>query len=158
MTARKITTSIHRPAIDLRKRAFEGSKHGIVFIGTWLRDGNHTQPCLVLLHGLRPIARGRTIPCIIALDSAWKWAAHSGVGDPEHCGRLSSEWIADGLLPGNPHSAADKMAVLDVVNSRLSDLIAMPPAPKGERQVFGDIIITNRLTGDVTERSMIQDV
>ena len=80
------------------------------------------------------------------------------MGDPEHCGSLAAEWLAEGLLPGNPHSASDKMNVLDVVNSRLSDLIAMPPAPKGETQVFGDIIITNRQTGDVTERSMIQDV
>ena len=153
---RRIVTHIERPAIDLRRRAFERSKHGIVVIGTWLRDGNRTQPCLVLLHGSRPISRGRTIPVIIPLESAWKWAAHVDVGDPEHCRKMANEWLGDGLLPGSGVSGA--LNILDVINDNLTDLIRMPPAPRGEVQSLGDLIITNRETGEVTEREMIQDV
>ena len=153
---RSTITHIERPAIDLRRRHFERRKHGIIVIGTWLRDGNSTQPCLVLLHGSRPIARGRTIPVIIPLESAWRWAAHSEIGDPLHARRKANEWLADGLLPGT--GAMGAVHILDAINDSLPDLIAMPPAPKGEVQTFGDIIITNRSTGEVTEREMKQDV
>ena len=151
---------IIRPALDLTKRRFEGKKHGITYIGTWYRDGKDVQPCLVLLHGSRPIVSGRTIPCIITLDAAWRWSFHGELGDPEHCGRITREWLADGILPGNPQSHDDCLNVFDVVNTRLPDLIAMPPFPPGggEKQVIGDIIITNRQTREVTEREMIQDV
>ena len=153
---RRVITHVERPAIDLRRRAFERRKHGIVIIGTWYREGNRTQPCLVLLHGSRPIRRGRTIPVIIPLDQAWRWAAHADVGDPVHCGRVAREWLADGLLPGD--GAIGALNILDAINDNLTDLIRMPPAPKGETQVLGDVIITNRLTGEVTEREMKQDV
>lgn len=152
----RMITHIERPALDLRKRLFERRKHGIIIIGTWLRDGNHTQPCLVLLHGSRPVARGKTIPCIIPLESAWKWAAHIDVGDPEHCRKMANEWMDDGLLPGS--GAAGAVNILDAVNDNLTDLIRMPPAPRGEVQTLGEVIITNRQTGEVTEREMKQDV
>lgn len=152
----RLITHIERPAIDLRRRMFERRKHGIVIIGTWLRDGNHTQPCLVLLHGSRPIARGRTIPCIIAMDAAWKWAAHVDVGDPEHCRKMADEWMRDGLLPGDGVTGA--VHILDAVNDSLRDLYAMPPAPKGEVQLLGELIMTNTKTGEVIEREMKQNV
>jgi len=156
MTARKLITHIERPAIDLRRRHFERRKHGMIIIGTWLRDGNRQQPCLVLLHGARPVARGRTIPVIIPLESAWRWAAHGDVGDPAHCSEMALEWMGDGLLPGNGTRGA--VCILDAINESLPDLIAMPPAPRGEVQTLGDLIITNRQTGEVTEREMKQDV
>lgn len=154
--SRRLVTHLERPAIDLRRRYFARSKHGIVIIGTWLRDGNRTQPCLVLLHASRPIARGRTIPVIIPLESAWKWAAHGDIGDPAHASKMALEWMHDGILPGSGTKGA--LAILDAINESLPDLIAMPPAPRGEVQTLGDMIITNRTTGEVTEREMKQDV
>ena len=149
---------IEHPALDLRYRHFERRKHGIIIIGSWLRDGNRQQPCIVLLHGSRPIARGRTIPVIIAMDAAWRWAAHSDVGDPEHCGKLARRWIAEGLLPGTSNNARDMLNILDAINDSLPDLYAMPPAPKGEQAVIGELIIINRDTGEVVERELKQNV
>lgn len=148
-----------RPAIDLKRRHFEGSKHGIIYVGTWLNDPksrNRSQPCLVLLHGSRAIAQGRTVPCIIALDQAWRWAAHGDVGDPEHCGRIVHEWLEKGYLPGSPHSAKDKIRVLDVINERLPDLICIPPQPKADASpAIGEIIAIDRSTGRVIREQEI---
>lgn len=155
----RLIHTLERPAIDLRHRHFEGKKHGILFVGTWLNDKNRSQPCLVLLHGSRPIAAGRTMPCIIAMDQAWRWAAHNSVGDPEHCGRLVHDWLAKGYLPGSPMSARDKLAVLDVVNERLPDLIAMPPRPRGDTAAIGEMVAIDRETGRILmERELKTDV
>lgn len=153
---------IDKPAIDLRYRHFESKRHNINIIGTWLYDDadRSSQPCLVLLHGLRPIAKNRTMPCIIALDQAWRWAMHGGVGDPEHCGRTVSDWLNRGYLPGSATNKKDLLRVLDVVNSRLTDLINMPPAPTGDSSAaIGDMVALDRKTGLVlTEREIIHDV
>lgn len=155
---------IEAPALDLRRRHFEGSRNGIVVVGSWIRtdDSPIPQPCLVLLHPTRPIAKGRTIPVVIPLGEAWRWAAHGDVGDPEHCGARTFQWLAEGLLPGNPHSARDRMRILDTINHYLPDLLAMPPAPAAERPrkapSFGEITITNKATGETRQREVTRDV
>lgn len=154
--------ALGRPAIDLTKRHFEGSKHGIVYVGTWLNDPaslTRSQPCLVLLHGSRPISAGRTVPCIIALDQAWRWAAHGDVGDPEHCGRIVADWLRAGYLPGDVTNPNDRLRVLDVVNTRLPDLINMPPKPKGDTAAIGEAVQIDRQTGRIiSEREIHTDV
>ena len=155
----KLTTHLELPALDLRRRYFERRKHGIVVIGTWYRheDDGHQEPCLALLHGGRPIKRDETVPVIIPLSSAWKWAMHKDVGNPEHCGAMARQWLRDNLLPGS-HRHTGGSHILDAINDNLPDLIAMPPAPMGEIQSIGTIIITDSQTGVTTEREMLQDV
>lgn len=157
-------TSLIRPAINLRMRHFERRKHGIICIGTWLThdaDRGRTEPCLVLLHGNRPIARGRTIPVIIPLSEAWRYAVSDdkSLGDPVHAGLRINEWLGDSLLPGNPYDPKAHVAVLDAINDCLRDLIHMPPKPRTDTRAIADITIRDRLTGKTLhEGEMTSDV
>lgn len=155
--------SLIRPALNLTMRHFERTKHGIVCIGTWLTrddDRGRTEPCLVLLHGSRPIAAGRTVPVVIPLSEGWRYAVAEdrSVGDPEHAGIRINEWLAEGLLPGNVHNPKDHIRVLDAINDCLRDLIHMPPKPKTESYAIGDITITDRLTGKTMHEGEVRNV
>lgn len=141
-----------QPILRLALRHFEGTKNGITVIGTWCFE-KRSQPCMVLLDARRPISRGRTIPCIIRLADAWRWAAHNDVGDPESCSKTTDEWLASGALPGSPHVARDKLAVLDTVNFFLRDLVQMPPAPLLDQRVIGDMQVIDRSTGLIVNES-----
>lgn len=148
---------LERPALDLRRRRFEGSRHGIVVVGSWLNErGRSSQPCLVLLHPARPVAAGKTVPCVVPLSEAWRWAAHGDVGDPEHVARVVNDWLANGYLPGNIHSRRDRLAVLDAVNFYLPDLISMPPQPPADTAPVGEIVAIDRDTGRVITQSEVQ--
>lgn len=150
---------IERPAIDLRYQHFKSEKHGITIIGTWLNDGNDSQPCMVLLHSGRDVRPGKTVPCIIALDQAWRWAFHGEVGDPAHCARLVATWIGTGALPGSVWNQKDRMQVADAVNSRLPDLLAMPPRPRIGTLIIGEASITEKDSGKVIDqREVVNDV
>jgi hypothetical protein len=147
-----------KPALNLAERHFQSTLNGIIVIGTWLRDGRKFQPCLVLLHPMRPVAAGRTIPIVIPLSEAWRWAVHGEVGDPLHCVLTMNEWFRDGLLDGQIGNRKDHMRVLDAVNQRLPDLIAMPPRPKGEQAVAADVTLINKQTGEIIQRELKEDV
>ncbi|RMC33752.1 hypothetical protein [Paracoccus alkanivorans] len=128
MTSGLITLD-RTPALDLSETHFEHVSNGIRVIGTWLMDEEtkQAQPCLVLLHALRPVRPGRTIPCIVALDQAWRWTREKG--EPEHVARQIAKWLTSGALPGHPANKRDVFAVMDAVQSRLHDLFKMPPLP-----------------------------
>lgn len=151
-------THLEKPILHMDRVAFARQKHGIIIIGTWCYEKGRSQPCLVLLHAARPIMRGRTVPIIIRLETAYLWAAHAGIGNPEHCRAAADEWLQAGLLPTSGNAIRDAVNVLDAVNDNLRDLIHMPPAPKGEREILGDMLMVNKDTGEITEREMIQYV
>lgn len=116
-----------RPVIDLDHRHFEATMGNILVIGTWYMDPEtgDSDPCLVLIDATR--RKGRVIPCIVPLDGAWRWTVE--IGDPAHVWRTISGWIAEGALPGSPSNDRDLWAVFDAVQSRLRDMMAMPPMP-----------------------------
>lgn len=150
----KLIHTIAKPALNLAETHFQQVLNGILVVGTWYRSGRSFEPCLVLLHPLRPIAAGRTVPIVIKLSDAWRWAIHGEVGDPLHCVQAMNEWFDEGLLPGQAWNKKDHMRVLDAVNQRLPDLIAMPPRPKGERVLAGEMLMINQQTGEITEREI----
>ena len=156
--------SLIRPALNLTQRAFTRTKYGIVCIGTWLThddDRGRTEPCLVLLHGSRPIAAGRTIPIVIPMSEAWRYACaeNKSIGDPLHAGLRINEWLGEGLLPGDPFQPRAHFEVLDAINDCLRDLFAMPPKPITESYAIGDITIMDRHTGKVVaEQEVTNDV
>lgn len=150
---------LERPAIDLHQRHFEGSRGGIIYIGTWLWQGRSSDPCLVLLHGARPVRKGRTVPVIIPLAEAWRWAMHGDVGDPAHCAQSVQEWLTAGLLPGHPMASRDKLQVMSLINDLLPDLINMPPAPRREAsRSVGEVYKTDMQTGEVEIREVKANV
>ena len=120
-----------RPALDLRFQHFSHMHRGIRIIGTWWMDeeSGSAEPCLVLMDGLRPMRRGRTIPCVIRLSDMWAWTREEG--EPAYIAEAIADWMLSGALPGDPHSKPDVIRIYDAVQSRLRDLYAMPPAPVG---------------------------
>lgn len=155
--SRLILPSVEPFALDLRKRQFEAVHKGILVIGTWLRTGTRDwEPCLVLVQAHRPIRRGRTVPVVIKLSDAWRWAMHGEVGDPAHCVKSIIEWLHYGFLPGNPASKADLIIVMEAINSRLPDLIAMPPRPVGDLETVAEMTVKNRETGEIIEEREVK--
>ena len=143
------------PVLDLNKRHFELTAHGILVIGTWYRHSRtRWEPCLAMTYANRPIHPEITRPIIILLKDAWKWALHGEVGDPAHCVASIIEWLHEGLLPGSPANKRDHMNVMDAVNRRLTDLIAMPPRPKGDEYAIADAVMVNKLTGEIVEKEI----
>lgn len=153
--SRKLISTIAPPALNLNQRHFEANKNGIIVIGTWLREGRRTfEPCLVLLHAGRPVQAGHTVPIVIKQTDAWKWALHGEVGDPAHCVASIIKWLHLELLPGDPANKRDHIRIMEAVNSRLTDLIAMPPKPKGDQHIVADAIMTNTTTGATIEHEV----
>lgn len=147
------------PTLDLNKVQFESTKNGIRIVGTWgykIVEGKKWEPCLALLHAGRPIKSSMTIPVVIPLNEAWRWALHGEVGDPAHCVASICDWLCDGLLPGDPANKADYTRIMDAINSRLPDLIAMPPRPKGETMAIGEARKLDAKTGLVIEEREIR--
>lgn len=150
--------SPERPAVQLWRAHFETTINQIRVTGTWYQRGpDDWTPCLALTDGRKHPAR--CVPCIITLETSWIWAFHGEVGNPLLAFRSLVPWMSEGLLPGDPRRPADCMAIINAVNSRLPDLIAMPPRPPGEQAVVGSIRILNATTGEViTEQEVTTDV
>lgn len=145
-----------RPVIDLNHRHFETTVGNILVIGTWFMDPEtkRSQPCLALVDATRRLHRKGIIPTIITLDVAWKWTVE--MGEPEHVWPLIRSWIREGVLPGNPMNDRDLWAVFDAVQSRLRDMMMMPPMPAAPAakygtppEVVGDLVIKDQRTGAV---------
>jgi hypothetical protein len=138
-------------ALRLDYTHFESQFHGIRVMGSWLFEGRESQPCMVLTDAAKKLRQGRIIPCVIPLSEAWRWAFHGDVGDPAHCGRVVVEWIGCGALPGSIWNHKDRMNVMDAVNRRLPDLLAMPPMPSIQQRSVGEFTIIERDTGRVVQ-------
>lgn len=142
-----------RPVFDLTKIHASSVSHGIrVVLGWfWDQDEREYEPCIALMK-LRP----PVVPCIIPLSSAWRWALHDNTGDPAHVAKTVFNWIYDGALPGNPHAPVDAMAVLNAVDSRLRDLVMMPPRPPGDIVTVADIEVRDHDTGKIINETEVK--
>lgn len=160
MSRKRFLRSIQRPALNLAVHKFWEVINGMHVIGTWVCEGpRRWQPCLVLLDANRPISARHQTPIIIPLSEAWRWAMHGEVGDPAHCVAQCMKWIAAGFLPGDPLNKRDYMRIVDAINRRLPDLIAMPPRPPTERIAIGEVAAIDKDTGKIlTEQEIHLDV
>lgn len=143
-----------RPVIDLAMSAFETTHKGIRVTGTWFMDPetNRSQPCLALTDTRRPVRS--SVPCIITLDTAWRWTVE--MGEPEHVWPLIRSWIAEGILPGTPTNDPDLWTVFDAVQCRLRDMMTMPPMPmipalkyRTPPEQVGELVIREKNSGKV---------
>lgn len=150
------------PALDLNLSAFDRQIGPVRVIGSWWLDQQGMKmprPCLVLLHPLRRVGAGRTVPIVIHLDDAWKWSpdtldpmpfekAARTDGGPTWASRTIRSWLQEGLLPGSPNNPADRLAVYDAIVDSLRDLIHMPPLPpRKSKLILGEVEIVNTNTG-----------
>jgi len=139
--------SLIRPSLNLEIKAFDRTKHGIRVIGTWHVDDSQrgkSQPCLVLLDAMRPLQPGRTVPIVILMNDAWKFAVSDDreLGDRQHATYSITEWIMENLLPNNV------LGILDAINDSLRDLYNMPPKPREGAYAIGDLVMKDSETGE----------
>lgn len=157
MKRRSKIISLEAPVLDLSKAHFETVINQIRVTGTWFRRGpDDWTPCIALTDG-RKHPKDCT-PCVIPLETSWIWAFHGEVGDPVRAFISITEWLRDGLLPGEPGFATDYMRIVNAVNERLPDLIAMPPRPLGERVAIGEARILDANGSVIVEEEITRDV
>lgn len=144
-----------RPIVDLAQCQFEHIVHGIRINGTWLTTEDR-EPCLALSNAAYPLRSEQIRLCLIPLSSSYLWTID--FGDPRHTARHCYNWIKCGALPGNANNPRDVRNVFDAVQSRLTDLIHMPPAPFRRHEIAGDVTFRNLTTGDVMQRDILDDV
>ncbi|WP_408592045.1 hypothetical protein ACIPCF_07985 [Paracoccus marcusii] len=148
------------PALDLSLSAFDRNVGPVRVVGSWWLDQSGMRmpkPCLVLLHPLRRVRAGRTVPVVIHLDDAWKWSPDTmdplpgelrTDGGPTWASKTVRGWIQEGLLPGNPSNPGDRLRIYDAIVDSLRDLIHMPPLPpRASKLILAEVEIVNSNTG-----------
>lgn len=135
-----------QPCIDLTHCHFRRVVGEFAVFGTWLKIGKDSDPCLVVT----PVMQGtRSIkPAVIPLSSAWKYS-QMAFADPQ----VLANQVRQFAIGMNKDSLAQVIALTDLINDCLSDLISMPPDPR-ERLVVADaeIVIDGiKRTIEVTE-------
>ena len=134
--------------LDLTQPAFQKARGELTIYGAW--HGKRLRPCLVVLPTYR-----RGTPLVIEVDDAWRWNPDDAQADPRHNMRLTVAFLqANGMDATNPFTA---MKVASLVHDYLGDLLRIPPKP-GETIVVADAIQTDRNSGKVTHREIIQRV
>ncbi len=154
----KLIKTIEEPVLNLERAHFETVTRGIRITGTWLRIGpGQWTPCLALTDGNKDPRR--CVPCVIPLENSWIWAFHGDIGDPTKAFISITSWLREGLLPGTVGVTNDYMRIVDAVNGRLPDLIAMPPRPPGDEYAIGHAKIINFTSGKIiAEQEITNDV
>lgn len=136
-----------RPFLDLNVIHFDHRIKDLRVIGTWIAQGRK-QPCLVIGEGGRDLAKIN--PCVVPLDSLWRWSEESG--DPRETAMMALGFCEQ-LDTKSPTNVDDIMQIVDTVRLRLHDLKNMPPAPIAARRIAGHIIIRTQ-----DERTIEKDV
>jgi hypothetical protein len=103
--------------LDLDKRLWAHTRYGLTIVGTWVRIDRRWRPCMAIVR-----ASGEMRPCVIPLERAWQWS--DLIGDPRGCAERIL--LRLGIDPLNPDNV-DKL--ISLVNSRMGDLVTMPPRP-----------------------------
>lgn len=132
--------------LDMSKSVYE--RGDIRVYMTWNFDTG--RPCIVMTPNVRRIAPGRVIPCVITLDTMWKWME----GSP---GRFDAYETARTFAPalGLPDTANSIMRILGLVRDYLEELTHMPPVPSYGSITRADAIITDPETGRETHKEII---
>ena len=131
-------------SIDLTHCHFRRVVGEFAVFGTWLKIGKDSEPCLVIT----PSRMFEGKPAVIPLSSAWKYS-QMAFADP----KVVANQVRQFAIGMNKDSLAQVIALTDLINDCLSDLISMPPDPR-ERLVVADaeIVIDGRKrTIEVTE-------
>lgn len=129
--------------LDLTKRLWSFSKYGLTAVGTWVQIDHRWRPCMAIVKNSGPMR-----PCVITLEDAWKWS--DVIGEPVQ--HAIPFLLALGVNP----SPENVNKLIDLVNSRMADLVELPPRPDEAQEhaaPLADITIKNDLTG-TTEVSL----
>jgi hypothetical protein len=124
--------------LDLDKRLWAVTRYGLVASGTWVKIDGRWRPCMAITR-----ASGAPRPCVIPLEDAWRWS--ETIGSPAQ--PAVNMLLKLGIDPLNPDNV---FKLVSLVNSRMADLVAMPPRPPdAEEHVdpVADVTLRNELTG-----------
>ena len=105
--------------LDLTKRHFSYSRYGLTLVGTWYRVDQAWRPCFAVF--LNHAQRLR--PAIIPLEHAWQWS--DLIGEPQ----IRAAHVL-GQLGVDPSNADNRNKLISLVNSRMQELVEMPPRPR----------------------------
>ena len=139
-----------RHDLDLTQPAFQKRRGDLMLYGAW--HGKTLRPCLVVFPAFRI---EKPVPLVIEVDCAWKWNPDDIDVDPRENARLIGAFMrSNGMDYSNPFTA---MKVAGLIHDHLGDLLAIPPK-RGDDVVVADAIHTDRDTGKVTHREIIERV
>lgn len=120
-----------QPALDLAYVWQEHPRGDLTVLLTWLFNGTDrttAQPCMVLMRTTQRMDRGEWTPCVVTLDSLWKWTPQTwGKGGEIACGNIA-RGFAD-CLGFNPNNTSIALTIIGVIEDHIPDLCAMPVAP-----------------------------
>lgn len=139
-----------RHDLDLTKSHFEHKRGDLILYGAWF--GEKMRPCLAVTPAYRAF---KTVPLVILVDDAWRWNPDDPDVDPVHNAKMIGAFLkSNGMDYLNKFTA---MKVASLIHDHLADLVAIPPK-NTEEIVVADIIQTDRDTGKVTHRELIERV
>jgi hypothetical protein len=131
--------ALEKHILDLSKRNWSHSRFGLTAIGTWVRLDDRWRPCMAIVRNNAHTLR----PCVIPLEDAWRWSDQEQ--KPE---LLAARFLGQlGIDPSNPDN---RHRLIDLVNSRMVDLITMPPRPADAEEHDEPVVeltVVNSLTG-----------
>jgi len=111
-------------ALDLNRYVWRANSGGLTLIGTWLLSDEKKQPCMVIIR--RDDEMGDHIaPCVIPLSRAWVWDDKAG----DAGARTFTAFEMLERLRIEP-TQRNIIKLMLAINSRIEDLIKMPPLPQ----------------------------
>ncbi|KEP68788.1 hypothetical protein DL1_08535 [Thioclava dalianensis] len=141
--------SLIEPILDLNLRHAAYRRGSLEIILTWILTTG--RPCLVLVPTRMRPSHEDVTPCIVPLDSVWKWTEE--VGDPAEAAKMSLQF-AD-ALGFNTLDPRTVMAIAAAVRDHISDLLQMPPLSLvAARETVADVIVTDLDTGKTKEQEI----
>lgn len=142
-------------SFDLARRHWTAVRGPLTFIGSWIHLDGRWRPAMFIIptNGERD---EHTHPCVVTMDSAWIWSEE--VGDPREAARQTFAFCQQ--LRINTNNRSDVWRLTGHIIDLLQDLLTIPPyvADDVQGEVIGEITMTNRATGKVTEAEMRDDV
>lgn len=143
-----------KPIIDLAYMHFDHRVGPIRVIGTWMyrtKGNEHEGPCIVLAPANKSLTE--VTPCIVPMVNAWLWAEETG--DEVDAALMAMEFAEP--LGMNPLNKNHVILIMSAVRSRLSDMLTLPPPPRKDKRVAGDITVLGS-DGRVFQKEMKVDV
>lgn len=135
--------------LDLTKRHWTRTLHGLTLIGTWLYQGEHMRwrPCMVIMRAGDETS-DHFVPCVVPLDTAWVFS--EAIGDPRVAARTIHEFL--GMLRLT-QDKRNNIQLFTLIHDHLDDLAGIPPYPYGEGALLGELTMTDS-NGRVIEREL----
>ncbi|PTM61892.1 hypothetical protein [Phreatobacter oligotrophus] len=143
--------------VDISRWHFRRPHGMFMAIGTWCQHGiGEWRRCLVIMRrGSFGSDDLRIFVVHDDVDLPTYAVDLAGMGDKQLAWTLAGKACEQLDIEDN---AANRVAILTIINDNMYELVMMPPAPKRDQVVFGDVVMKERESGRIIEREMRTDV